>query len=137
MQQKFLRQILKMEWPKTMGNDKLYEKTNQELRSFKVKEQPSNSFDTYYTGAQGGYLKCSIPGTNNELQKRFYKFVHLQLSTVKQKFVHLKLFDVKFLFSKKYIFHKQKRTAVCGCASVFSDFKLTRENDDLSYSRHK
>ena len=51
MQQKFLRQILKMEWPKTMGNDKLYEKTNQELRSFKVKEQPSNSFDTYYTGA--------------------------------------------------------------------------------------
>ena len=34
-----------------MGNDKLYEKTNQELRSFKVKEQTSNSFDTYYTGA--------------------------------------------------------------------------------------
>ena len=35
------------------------------------------------------------------------------------------------------IFHKQKRTAAGGCASVFLDFKLTRENDDLLSSRHK
>ena len=91
----------------------------------------------------------SIRGTNNELRKRLYKFVHLRLSSVKYRFVHLQLFNVKykfvqaqlfalkFLFSEKHIFHKQKGTAVCGRASVFSDFKLTRENGDLLSSRHK
>ena len=74
---------------------------------------------------------CSIRGTNNELRKRFYTLVHLQLSSLKYKFVHLQLFNVKFLFSE------EKRTAICGRASIFSDFKLTGENDDQLYSRHK
>ena len=64
--------------------------------------------------------------------------MHLQLFNVEYKFVHLQLFDVKFLFSEKHIFGKLKKTpAVCGLASVFSDFKLTRENDDLFSSRRK
>ena len=45
------------------------------------------------------------------------------------------LFDVKFLFSENHIFRKQTRLAVYGCASLVSDFKLTRENDDLLSSR--
>ena len=62
-----------------------------------------------WTGAQGGYLKCSIRGTNNELRNRFYKFVHLQLFSIKYKFVHLQLFDVKFLFSEKKIYFGRRR----------------------------
>ena len=66
----------------------------------------------------------------------FIIIVYLQLFNVKYKFVHLQLFDVKFLFSEN-IFGKQKRTAVYGCASVFSDFKLTRAKDHLLSSTHK
>ena len=90
-----------------------------------------------WTGAKGGYLKCSIRGTNNELGNIFYKFVHLQLFRVKYKFVHLQLFDVKFLFSEKHLIRKKKRTTVYGRTSVVLDFKLTRENDDLLSLRHK
>ena len=43
---------------------------------------------------EGGYLKCSIRGANNELRNRFYKFVNLQLFSVKYKFVHFQLFNV-------------------------------------------
>ena len=71
------------------------------------------------------------------MHNRVYKFVHLQLFNVKYKFVHLQLFDIKFLFSEKYIFRKQKRAAVSRHASLVLDFKLTRENDDLLYSRHR
>ena len=85
----------------------------------------------YISRGIGRVLKCSIRGTNNELQNRFYKFVHLQLFSVKYKFVHLQLFDVKFVFSEKHILCKQKRTTVYERASVVSDFKPTRENDDL------
>ena len=87
--------------------------------------------------AQRRYLKCSIRGFNNQLPNRFYKFVHLQLLNVRYKFVHLQLFDFKFLFSKTHAFRKQKRTAVYGRASLILDFKLTRENDDLLFPRHK
>ena len=47
------------------------------------------------------------------------------------------LCDVKFLFSESHICRKQKRTAVYWRASLVSDFKLNRENDDLLSSRHK
>ena len=43
------------------------------------------------------------------MHKRYIDFVH---DCRVYKFVHLQLFDVKFLFSKKHIFRKQKRTAV-------------------------
>ena len=59
------------------------------------------------------------------MPNRFYKFVYLQL------------LNVKFWFSKKHIFPKQQTTAVYGRASIVLDFKLTRENDDLLFSRHK
>ena len=71
------------------------------------------------------------------MQKRFCKFVHLQLFNLKYKFAHLQLFDVKFLFSGKHTLRKQKRTAVWGRALVFLDFKLTQENDDKLSLRHK
>ena len=83
------------------------------------------------------------------MPKRFYKFVHLQLSSVKDRFVHLRLFNVKYkfvhlqlfgpklLFSEKHIFRKQKRMAVCERASIFSGFKLCRENYELLSLRHK
>ena len=104
----------------------------------------------YVQGHREGTSSVAFEGINNELRNRFYKFVHLQLFSVKynfvhlvqlfnvkHKFVHLQLFDVKFLFSEKHIFRKQKRTGVYLRASVFLDFKLTRENDDLLSSRHK
>ena len=83
-----------------------------------------------FPGTSGGYFKCNIQGTNNELRNRFYKcvhlqlfsikykFVHLQLFNGKYKFVHLQLFDVKCLFSEKHMFHKHKRTVVYGRASL-------------------
>ena len=43
----------------------------------------------------------------------------------------------KSLLSEYHIFHKQKRMAVYGCASIVLDFKLTRENDYLLFSRGK
>ena len=93
--------------------------------------------------------QCSIRGTNNQIQNRFYESVHLQLFNVKYRFVYLQLFngkykfiqlqlfDVKFLFSEEHIFRKQKRTDVYGRASLVSGFQLNRENDDLLSSRHK
>ena len=113
------------------------------------------------TGAQQGYLKCSIRGTNNQIRNRFYKSVHLQLFNVKYKFVYLQLFnvkykfvylqlfnakyrfirlqpfEVKFLFSEEHIFRKQKRTDVYGRASLVSGFQLNRKSDGLLSSRHK
>ena len=87
-------------------------------------------------GAYRGCLKCSIRGTNNQLQNRFYKFAHLKLFNAKYKFVQLQLFDIKFLFSEKHIFRKQKRTAVFGRVSLVSSFKLTLKNGDMLSSRH-
>ena len=83
------------------------------------------------------HLKCNIRGSNNQLPKRLYGFVHLQLFNVKYKFVHLQLFDVKVLFFVKHIIGKQNRMAVHRCASLTSDFKLTRKNDDLLPLRQK
>ena len=88
-------------------------------------------------GVQRGFLKCSIRGTNNQIQNRFYKSDHfqlfnvkyksayLQLFNVKYKFIQLQLFDVKFLFSEEHIFHKQKRTDVYGRASLIAGFNST------------
>ena len=45
-------------------------------------------------------------------------------------FAHLRLFDVKFLF------RKQKKTAVYGRVSLVSDFKLNREIE-LPHSAHE
>ena len=64
----------------------------------------------------------------------------LNCLTLNIKLFIFKLFDVKFLFSENHVFRKQKRTACLwsyGRASLVSDFKLTRENDDLLSSRHK
>ena len=101
------------------------------------------------SGAQQEYLKCSIRGTNNQILKKFYKYVHfqlfnvkykfayLQLFNIKYKFVQLQLFDVRFLFSEEDIFRKQKGTVVYGRASLVLGFQLTRENDDPLSLRHK
>ena len=113
---------------------------------FESLEADDESGSEEASGAQRGYLKCSIRGTNNQLPIEFHKFVYLQLFNVKYKFVHLQLLDYKFLFSEKHIFCKQERTknqkkykstAVYGCMSLVSDLKLAQENDDLLSSRHK
>ena len=68
------------------------------------------------------------------------EFINLfifKLFNTKYKFIHLQLFDFKFLFLKKHIFRKQKRTAVYGRTSLVSNFKLPRENDGLLSSRHR
>ena len=60
--------------------------------------------------------------------------------TLNIKLFIFKLFDVKFLFSKNHVFCKQRRTACSwsyGRASLVSDFKLTRENDDLFFETNK
>ena len=80
---------------------------------------------------EGGYFKCSIRCTNNQLSNKFYTFTHLQLFYVKYKFVNVPLFDVKFLLFEKHIFCKQKRTPVYGLASLVLVFKLTPKSDDL------
>ena len=59
-----------------------------------------------------------------------------QLFNVKYKFVQLQLFDLKFLFSEKHTFRKQKKMAVYGRVSLVSGFKLTRKNDELLSSIH-
>ena len=86
---------------------------------------------------EGGYLKCSIRGTNKQIRNRFYKSVHLELFNVKYKFVYLELFnvkykfiqlqlfDVEFFFSEEHIFRKQKRTDVYERASLVSGFTST------------
>ena len=43
----------------------------------------------------------------------------------------------KSLFSENHIFYKQKRMTVYRRASIVLDFKLTRENDYLLFSRDK
>ena len=60
--------------------------------------------------------------------------------TLNIKMFVFKLFDVKFLFSENHVFCKQKRTACLwsyGRASLVSNFKLTRENDDLFFKTNK
>ena len=47
------------------------------------------------------------------------------------------LFDVKFLFSEKHIFRKQKRTAAYGREFLVLGIKVTRENEDVLSSTHK
>ena len=56
--------------------------------------------------------------------------------TLNIKLFSFKLFDVKCLFSENHVIRKQKRTACLwsyGRAFLVSDFKLTRENDDLLF----
>ena len=52
-------------------------------------------------------------------------------------FINLQLFNVKFLFSEKHVFRKQKRMVVYGRGSLITDIKLTREDDGLLSSRHR
>ena len=52
------------------------------------------------TGAQQGYLKCSIRGTNNQIRNRFYKSVRLQLLNVKCKFIQLNCLTSNIFFPK-------------------------------------
>ena len=91
-------------------------------------------------GRSRGYLKCSIRGTNNQLQNVFYKFIHLQLFIIKHKIVHLQVFWRQiFVFRKSYLSQTEENSCLWsyGRVSLVSDFKLTRENDDLLSSRHK
>ena len=67
----------------------------------------------------------------------FINLFIFNLLTLNRNLFIFNLFAIKFLFSKNHIFRKQQRTAVYGRASLVSDFKLTRENDDLLSSRHK
>ena len=70
---------------------------------FESLEADDESGSEEASGAQRGYLKCSIRGTNNQLPIEFHKFVYLQLFNVKYKFVHLQLLDSKFLFFEKHL----------------------------------
>ena len=86
----------------------------------------------------------------------FRKFLPCQLSYFaffRRKFSIITLLQHYYIFSFAYVIScmffifwscnlgkkrkKQKRTPVFGRASVFSDFKLTRENDDLLSLWHK
>ena len=72
-------------------------------------------------------------------QMYFINLFNFNSLTLNIKLSIFKLFDVKFLFSENHVFRKLKRTACLwsyGRASLVSQFKLTRESDDLS-SRHK
>ena len=71
------------------------------------------------------------------IRNRFYKSVHPEPFNINYEFVQLQLFDINFLFFEEHIFRKQKRTLVYGRASLVLSFQLTRENNDLSSSRHK
>ena len=81
-----------------------------------------------------------IRGTNNQLPNIFYEFVHLQLFNIKHKIVYLQV-----VWRQIFVFRKSclSQTEENGClwsywrASLVSDFKLIRENNDLLSSRHK
>ena len=94
-------------------------------------------FGSYIRGA---YQGCS-EGTSGvafkvliiNCQIYFINLFIFNCLTLKIKLFIFKLFDVKFLFSENHVFRKQNRTACLWSyigASVVSDFKLTRENDD-------
>ena len=74
------------------------------------------------TGAEWGYLKCSIQGTNNQLPNIFYKLFIFNCLTLNIKLLIFKLFDIKFLFSENHVFHKQKRMAVYGVMDACPQF---------------
>ena len=67
-------------------------------------------------------------------QMYFINLFILNCLTLNIKLFIFKLFGVKYLCPKNHVFRKQNKTAVYGLmdvASLVSDFKLTRENDDL------
>ena len=104
----------------------------------RLKIQMKSIFWALFSGTYWGYLKCSIRGTNNQLQNIFYKFVHPQLFNIKHKFVHFQLvWNPFFFFLENHIFCKQKRMDVYGRASLVLGFKLIWKNEDLLSSRHK
>lgn len=70
------------------------------------------------TGAQQGYLKCSIEGTNNQLWNVFQRFFQLQL----------------FCFPKRYIFCRQKRTIFMDAHPYF--WLLNSTGKMMACSRH-
>ena len=53
-----------------------------------------------FSGAQQGYLKCSIQGTNKQSPNIFYKFILFNCLTLNIKLFIFNLFDVKFCFPK-------------------------------------
>ena len=70
----------------------------------------------------------------------FYKFIHLQLFNIKHKIVHLQVvWRQIFVFQKSCLSQTEENGGLWsyGRVSLVSDFKLTRENDDLLSSRHK
>ena len=70
----------------------------------------------------------------------FDKFVYLQLFNIKHKIVHLQVVWCHiFVFQKSYLLQIEGNGCLWsyGHASLVSDFKLTRENDDLLSLRHK
>ena len=70
----------------------------------------------------------------------FYKFLHLQLSNIKQKIIILQVVSHQiFVYGKPCLSQTEEDSCLWsyGRASLVSDFKLTWENDDLLSSRHK
>ena len=74
------------------------------------------------SGAQRGYLKCSIRGTNDQLLNIFYKFLHLELFNIKHKIVHLQVARRQIFFSENHVFRKQKRKDVYGLMGARPQF---------------
>ena len=59
---------------------------------------------------------------------------------IKRKIVHLQVVQRQiFVFRKSCLSQTEEKGCLwsCGCASLVSDFKITRENDDLLSWRHK
>ena len=69
----------------------------------------------------------------------FINFFIFNCLTLRMKLFIFKLFDVKFLFWESCLSQREENGCLWtyGRASLVSDFKLTRENDDLLSSRHK
>ena len=86
------------------------------------------------TYSPGAYFKCSIRGTNDQLPNMFYKLFIFNCFNIKHKTVHL-----QFVWRQIFVFQKPclSDTKENGCLWTYgrspldSDFKLTRENDEL------
>ena len=95
----------------------------------------SHNFSILIQGRNEGTSSVAFEVLIINCQIYFINLLIFNCLTLNIKLFIFKLFDVKFLFSKNHVFRKQNRTACLWSygLSLVSDFKLTRENDDLFF----
>ena len=118
--------------------------SNNKDNLLKIPIIASNRFREGKEGTSSVAYEILIMNCKNDFINMFifnYLASNINLFIFSSLTLDINLFIFNFLMSRfcipKNIFRKQKRTAVCGRSSIFAEFKLIPENDDLLPSRHK